>query len=69
MSRQSQQFPSRLLRCAEAARYLGVGPRRIRQMILAGTLPVIQMGRADNSPFLLDRRDLDAFIDNSKDTR
>lgn len=52
----------RLLRTAEAARYLGLGAKAIRRLILAGELPYVQM-RPGNSPFLLDRRDLDRFIE------
>lgn len=56
---------SRLLRCAQAATYLGVGTKRIRQLILRGELPYIQFEHG-NSPFLIDVRDLDKFIEGQK---
>lgn len=55
----------RLLRCAQAASYLGVGTKRIRQLILCGELPFVQL-QPGNSPFLLDLRDLDRFIEARK---
>ena len=56
---------SRLLRCAQAARYLGVGTKRVRQLILRGELPYVQF-KPGNSPFLIDLRDLDRFIEARK---
>ena len=55
----------RLLRTNEAARYLGLGSKAIRQLIVCGQLPYVQM-KPGNSPFLLDRRDLDRFIEMHK---
>jgi excisionase family DNA binding protein len=65
----NSQFPARrLLRCAQAASYLGVGTKRIRQLILDGELPYVQL-QPGNSPFLLDVRDLDRFIESRKANR
>jgi excisionase family DNA binding protein len=55
----------RLLRTSDAARYLGLGSKVIRQLIVSGRLPYVQM-KPGNSPFLLDRRDLDKFIEAHK---
>jgi excisionase family DNA binding protein len=55
----------RLLRTNQAARYLGLGSKAIRQLIFSGQLPYVQM-KPGNSPFLLDRRDLDRFIEMHK---
>ena len=55
----------RLLRVTEAARYLSMGTKAIRALIQRGDLPYVQL-RAHNSPFLLDVRDLDAFIEARK---
>jgi len=55
----------RLLRTHQAARYLGMGSKAIRRFILSGQLPYVQM-KPGNSPFLLDRRDLDRFIEMHK---
>jgi excisionase family DNA binding protein len=65
----NSQFPARrLLRCAQAATYLGVGTKRIRQLILDGELPYVQL-QPGNSPFLIDVRDLDRFIESRKANR
>ncbi len=55
----------RLLRCKDAAKYLGIGPKRIRALVLSGELAFVQLGHG-NSPLLLDVRDLDAFISKNK---
>jgi excisionase family DNA binding protein len=54
----------RLLRTKEAAEYLGLSPWKLRRLIQSGQLPVVQ--DADGSPFLLDLRDLDGYIDRNK---
>jgi excisionase family DNA binding protein len=56
---------SRLLRCSDAAAYLGVGKKCVRNLIAAGELPCVQL-QPGNSPFLLDVRDLDRFIEARK---
>lgn len=55
----------RLLRTTDAARYLGMGEKAIRHLILVGELPYVQL-RPGNSPFLLDVRDLDVFVERHK---
>jgi len=55
----------RLMRTGEAARYLGLGAKALRHLITSGQLPYLQLQRK-NSPFLIDRRDLDRFIDRHK---
>jgi excisionase family DNA binding protein len=55
----------RMLRVTQAARYLGLGSKAIRSLILEGRLPYVQM-KAGNSPYLLDVRDLDKFIEANK---
>jgi excisionase family DNA binding protein len=54
----------RLLRLKDAALYLSMGTKALRQLISSGKLPYVQMGA--NSPFLVDRRDLDKFIERHK---
>jgi len=54
----------RLLRTKEAAEYLGLSPWKLRRLIQCGQLPVVQ--DVDGSPFLLDLRDLDGYIDRNK---
>lgn len=54
----------RLLRTKEAAEYLCISPWKLRRLIQDGRLPVVQDG--EGSPFLLDVRDLDGYIDRNK---
>jgi excisionase family DNA binding protein len=56
----------RLLRTAEAATYLCVSPWKLRKLIGDGRLPVVQDG--EGVPFLLDLRDLDAYVERNKHT-
>jgi excisionase family DNA binding protein len=54
----------RLLRVKDAAEYLSLGVKQLRGLINSGRLPYVQLGV--NSPFLVDRRDLDKFIERHK---
>lgn len=60
-----QTVTPRLLRTAQAARYLGMGTKAVRKLILAGELRFIQL-QAPNGPFLVDKADLDKFIESRK---
>lgn len=51
----------RLLRVRPAARYLGMGEKRIRKLISKGEIPYVQ-DKPGNSPFLVDIQDLDRWI-------
>jgi len=57
--------PRRLLDVTEAGRYLGVSHKVIRQLAQAGELPYIQRVRG-RSPYLLDIRDLDQWVELNK---
>jgi excisionase family DNA binding protein len=58
-------FPSRrLLRLKPAAEYLSLSPWKLRSLIQAGRLPVVQ--DSEGSPFLLDVRDLDVYVERNK---
>jgi excisionase family DNA binding protein len=59
------QIPPRLLDIDDAARYLGTSDKTIRELILRGELAYLQKipGR---SPYLLDIRDLDLWIERNK---
>ena len=63
-SRLSSVTP-RLLRTRAAAHYLGLGEKAVRSLVLRGELRVVQL-KPGNSPFLLDVRDLDRFIESHK---
>jgi excisionase family DNA binding protein len=54
----------RLLRVKNAAEYLSLGVKQLRSLIASGELPHVQLGK--NSPFLVDRCDLDKFIERHK---
>jgi excisionase family DNA binding protein len=55
----------RLLDIENAAKYLSVSTRTIRRMIADSELPFIQR-HAARSPYLLDLRDLDRWIESLK---
>jgi excisionase family DNA binding protein len=59
----------RLLGEEDAARYAGVSRWSIRALIDAGTLPTVKLPGAngDMRRILIDRADLDALIERSKD--
>ena len=56
----------RLLRIKAASDYLSLSPWKLRQLIQCGKLPVVQ--DTEGSPFLLDVRDLDGWLERSKRT-
>jgi len=54
----------RYLRLKDAAEYIGLGTKMLRQLISSKELPFIQLG--PNSPFIVDRIDLDRFMERKK---
>jgi excisionase family DNA binding protein len=54
----------RLLRLKEAACYLSLSPWKLRGLIQSAELPIVQPGA--NAPWLVDVRDLDAWIERTK---
>ncbi len=56
-----REIPPRLLDVDDAARYLGMSDKAIRELIADGDLPYIQKIPA-RSPYLIDLRDLDHWI-------
>jgi excisionase family DNA binding protein len=54
----------RLIRTKEAATYLSMSDWKLRRLIQDGAFPVVQ--DHEGGPFLLDVRDLDAYIENNK---
>ena len=54
----------RLLKTKQAAAYLSLSEWKLRRLIQDAILPVVQ--NAGGGPFLLDVRDLDAYIENNK---
>lgn len=59
---------NRMLKIREAAAYARVSPAKLRQMILAGHVPVVR-GSTPNStaPWRVDRADLDELIEREKE--
>ena len=56
----------RLLRLKPAAAYLSLSTWTLRTIIQRGELPVVRYG--ENAPWLLDIRDLDAWVDRHKES-
>ena len=54
----------RLLRTKQAASYLSMSEWKLRCLIQDAILPIVQ--NKGGGPFLLDVRDLDAYIENNK---
>ncbi len=54
----------RLIRTKEAATYLSMSEWKLRRLIQDGAVPFIQ--DHEGAPFLLDVRDLDAYIESNK---
>jgi excisionase family DNA binding protein len=55
----------RLFSIRESAGYLGLSKWKVYDMIKNGILPCITVGRKQ----LVDKKDLDAFVDNNKEGR
>jgi excisionase family DNA binding protein len=58
----------RLLRLKPAAEYLSVSPGTLREIVQRGELPIIKLAETGHSPWLIDRIELDAWIERSKVT-
>src|SRR5262245_30337812 len=60
-------FAPRLFNLAAAAHYLGISPWSVRELVWAGRLPVVKIqrpdGTGDMNRVLIDRNDLDRFIE------
>ena len=60
------QLRRRLLDITDAAHYLSMSDKGVRELVQSGALPYIQRvpGR---SPYLLDTKDLDAWVEKTKE--
>jgi excisionase family DNA binding protein len=58
----------RLMRLKTAAQYLCVSSGTLRSIIQRGELPIIKLAETGHSPWLIDRLELDAWIERSKIT-
>jgi excisionase family DNA binding protein len=61
----SSPAPRHLLTVEQAATYLNVSVYCIRQIIAAGKLAIIRIGNR----FMIDKVDLDNFVNSNKETR
>jgi len=59
------EIPPRLLDIDDASRYLAMSDKGVRELITAGELPYIQKV-AGRSPYLIDIKDLDRWIEGNK---
>ena len=56
----------RLLRLKPASEYLSISPAKLRQIVQREGLPVIRLEENGHAPWLLDIRDLDAWVERAK---
>jgi len=56
----------RLLRLRPASEYLSISPAKLREIVQREGLPVIRLAQNGHAPWLLDVRDLDAWIERTK---
>jgi excisionase family DNA binding protein len=61
-----QPSARRLLRLKQAAQYVSLSPWKLRKLIQDGQLPIVKYG--ENTPWLLDVRDLDGWVEGHKQT-
>jgi len=68
IARTERPKPSRLLRLKDAAAYVSVSPWKLRGLIQVGEIPVVKNGDGGAGVWLVDRRDLDEWVDRAKVT-
>ncbi len=56
----------RMMRLKEASAYLCLSPWQLRRLIAAGELAVIKTSDSSHAPFLIDKNDLDSWIERTK---
>ncbi|MGA2965909.1 MAG: hypothetical protein ABSD64_06835 [Terriglobales bacterium] len=56
----------RLLRLRPASEYLSISPAKLREIVQRDGLPVIRLAENGHAPWLLDVRDIDAWIERVK---
>lgn len=56
----------RLLRLKPASEYLSISTAQLRRLVQSAALPVIRLEENGHAPWLLDIRDLDAWIERTK---
>ncbi len=66
MTKRENNSARRLLRLRPASEYLSVSPGVLRRLCQAGEIPVIRLTENGHAPWLIDRQELDAWIERSK---
>ncbi len=66
MTKRENNSARRLLRLRPASEYLSVSPATLRAIVQRGEIPVIRLTEGGHAPWLLDRMELDAWIERSK---
>jgi excisionase family DNA binding protein len=61
-----RQTPRRLLRLKEAAQYISVSPWKLRALVQSGEIPILRNGEGAAGVWLVDRVDLDEWINRTK---
>ena len=61
----SFQNPNRIFSIDEAARYFGIGEKRLAQAVLKGELPCYRINNRDKS---LRQKDIEAWIDSKRES-
>jgi len=65
---QERPTPRRLLRLKEAARYISVSPWKLRGLIQTGQIEIVKNSDGPGGVWLVDIKDLDAWIIRTKAT-
>jgi len=66
MTKRESNVTRRLLRLKPAAEYLSVSAGTLRAIVQRGELQIIRLAESGHAPWLLDRADLDAWVERSK---
>jgi excisionase family DNA binding protein len=66
MTKVANPTSRRLLRLKPASEYLSLSPGYLRRLIQRGEVPVVRLDDSGHSPWLVDVRDLDVWIERTK---
>jgi excisionase family DNA binding protein len=66
MTKRDNSVARRLLRLRPASDYLSVSPATLRALCQRGEIPVIRLTENGHAPWLIDRADLDGWVERTK---
>ncbi|MGO9403469.1 MAG: helix-turn-helix domain-containing protein [Terriglobales bacterium] len=66
MKKRNNNSARRLLRLQPASEYLSISPAMLRALCQRGEIPVIRLAETGHAPWLIDRVDLDGWIERVK---